>query len=257
MCPCGCGHGSIQDWITPTSAGPPSPKTPGTPPLLLPARPSCRDWGVWEVPRPLGVGWAAEGPPIQVVPDPVDTSRSSHHHSLLWVGSPLCPPIPVPGGCRDRHRAMGTCAGDTPGRLWGHSEGLWVIALGTYSGDRETPGPWGHAGGPQGCALGLRGWAHPGAHWSPPALAVAYTEGPEAETEGKGGKSQEQHSKCCKGAQGWQEGQHHPPGSKPLPSPSSMDNPAGLRSPSLYLCTKDVILPDSGRYSQLKANLCK
>lgn len=34
-------------------------------------------------------------------------------------------------------------------------------------------------------------------------------------------------------------------------------SPAGLRSPSLYLCTKDVILPDSGQYSQLKANLCK
>lgn len=130
VCPCGCGHGSIQDWITPTSAGPPSPKTPGTPPLLLPAGPSCRDWGVWEVPRPLGVGWAAEGPPIQVVPDPVDTSRSSNHHSLLRVGSPLCPPIPVPGGAGTGTGLWGR-AGDTPGWLWGHSEGLWVIALGT------------------------------------------------------------------------------------------------------------------------------
>lgn len=250
VCPCGCGHGSIQDWITPTSAGPPSPKTPGTPPLLLPAGPSCRDWGVWEVPRPLGVGWAAEGPPGGPRPRgylPVLSPSLPASGGVTFV-----PPHPSAGGCRDRHRAMGTCRGHT----W-VAVGTQRGALGDYTGDRETPGPWGHAGGPQGCALGLWGRAHPGAHWSPPALAAADTEGPAAGTEGKGGKSQEQHSKRCKGAQGWQEGQHRPPGSKLLPSPSSMDNPAGLRSPSLYLCTKDVILPDSGQYSQLKANLCK
>lgn len=232
--------------------GAPQPQNPGDTPTPAASRAQLPRLGCVGSASAPGSGMGCRGTPDPGGPRPCGYLPVLQPSLPALGGVTFVPPHPSAGGCRDRHRAMGTCRGHT----WA-AVGTQRGALGDCTGDRETPGPWGHAGGPQGCALGLWGRAHPGAHWSPPALAAADTEGPAAGTEGKGGKSQEQHSKCCKGAQGWQEGQHRPPGSKPPPSPSSMDNPAGLRSPSLYLCTKDVILPDSGQYSQLKANLCK
>lgn len=185
-----------------------------------------------------------------------------------WSQTPQIPPTPsVPafdgvtfvsphpsatGGCRDRHRALGTRAGDTPGRLWGHSEGLWVVALGAHGGARETPGPWGYTGmctgvvgtdTPTGAPLP---WLWPARRDQRPGLKkrrkIPGAAPPSAVRERRGGRR----GSTAPG------GPNHRP-----PSPSSTDNPAGPRSPSLYLCTKDVILPDSGQYSQLKANLCK
>lgn len=97
-------------------------------------------------------------------------------------GVTFVPPIPGPRG------AAGTHTG-----LWGHVQGAHLGGCGdTMRGSGLlhwgcTVGPGGHQDfrGAQGCAVGSGGWTHPGAHCSPPALAVATTEGPAAGTEEK------------------------------------------------------------------------
>lgn len=102
--------------LRPRARGPPAPKPREHPHSWCQPGPAAvtgvcgKCLGPWE--------WDGLQRDPQVFPDPVDTSRSSHHHSLLWVGSPLCPPIPVP-------RGAGTDTG-----LWGHVQGTHLGSCG-------------------------------------------------------------------------------------------------------------------------------
>lgn len=250
VCPCGCGHESIQDWITPTSTGPPGPKPRRHPHCCCQPGPGAE----------AGVCGKCLGPWEQ---DGLQRDPQSRWSQTPWIlpGPPtittcfgwgqLCaPPIPV----------LGSAGTDTG--LWGHVQGTHLGGCGdTVRGSGllhwgHTVGPGGHQdrGDMQGVPRDVH-WGCGDGHTPVPTGAPLPWQRPALKEKVENHRSST--PECCKGAQGWQEGQHHLPGSKPLPSPSSMDNPAELRSPSLYLCTKDVILPDSGQYSQLKANLCK
>lgn len=74
-----------------------------------------------------------------------------------------------------RHRTMGTCAEDTGitprvvGDIVRGSRDLHRGCgdIGICTEPRETPGLWGQARAPQGCAPGSRGCAHLGAGWRP------------------------------------------------------------------------------------------
>nr|XP_005497676.1 collagen alpha-4(IV) chain-like isoform X1 [Zonotrichia albicollis]XP_005497677.1 collagen alpha-4(IV) chain-like isoform X2 [Zonotrichia albicollis]XP_026655117.1 collagen alpha-4(IV) chain-like isoform X3 [Zonotrichia albicollis] len=226
-CPCGCGHESIQDWITPTST-----KPWGHPHSCCQPGPGASTGVCGKCLSP----WEWAG--LQRDPQSRWSQTLGYLQSYTITpcfGWTFVPPIPVPRG------AVGTDIG-----LWGHCRGHTWVALGTQ-GDTRTVGI---CRGSPGMCTGVMGTGTPmptGAPlpWQWPGLKkrreIPGAALPGAVMEHKGGRRA-----------------RSPPGYKPPPSSSSStDNPAGLRSPSLYLCTKDVILPDSGQYSQLKANLCK
>lgn len=170
-------------------------------------------------------------------------------------GVTFVPPIPGPRG------AAGTHTG-----LWGHVQGTHLGGCGdTVRGSGLlhwgcTVGPEGHQDfrGAQGVPRDVQ-WGRGDGHTLVPTAAPLPWLWPPRRDQRPGLKRRRKSPGAARTPkwQGVAGGPASPPGAKPPPSPSSTANPAGLRSPPLYLCTKDVLLPDPGQYSQLKANLCK
>lgn len=210
VCPRGCGDGSIQDWITPTS-----PKSPGTPPLLLPAGPGA---GIGVCGKCLSP-WEWDG--LQRDPQPgwSQTPQIPPAPSLPALdGVTFVSPTPVPRG------AAGTDTG-----LWGHPWGALGTPLGgsgdTVRGSGDTR--WGQGdtravgihrdvlwGGGDGHTPVTTGaplpWVRPARRDQRPGLKES-RKIPRSGTPGG-----------CQGAQGCQEGQHRPPPTIPLAVTVSM-----------------------------------